>query len=189
MRDLVNCEQIYKISQTGEVFSVKRNRFLKPAVNSRGYFVIVLSRGGNKKSFTIHQLVAQAYLPNLNGFKEINHKDGNKENNNANNLEWCSHSHNMKELFKSVANGTYVKMGTRGNGKRTRKTPTKSENQKHCFGWKFGDNPKAKKVIEIETGKIFGSAAEIAHSIGFTPRAFQKRLSGELRNSTGYSYL
>ena len=49
-----------------------------------------------KDFFYIHRLVAMAFIPNPKCYKEINHKDENKLNNNADNLEWCSHKYNMK---------------------------------------------------------------------------------------------
>lgn len=45
--------------------------------------------------FSIHRLVAQAFIPNPNGYKEINHKDEDKTNNRVSNLEWCDRLYNM----------------------------------------------------------------------------------------------
>lgn len=48
-----------------------------------------------RKRFYIHRLVAEAFISNINNYKEINHKDENPKNNNVNNLEWCSRKYNM----------------------------------------------------------------------------------------------
>lgn len=45
-------------------------------------------------------MVANAFIPNPNNYSQINHIDGNKENNNANNLEWCSSSYNVRDMYK-----------------------------------------------------------------------------------------
>ena len=66
-----------------------------PSVDKLGYQKIFLSG----KSIAIHRLVGLIFVPNPNLYKEINHKDGNKQNNNMNNLEWCSRSYNVKHAF------------------------------------------------------------------------------------------
>lgn len=59
----------------------------------------LIQYGGKRKGCLLHRLVAQTFIPNPNGYKEINHIDGNKENNNINNLEWCSRSYNIRHAI------------------------------------------------------------------------------------------
>lgn len=82
----------YQISNYGNVYSLINNVQLKGVNNGNGYLRVKL----NERLFYIHRLVAMAFIPNPKGYKEINHKDENKLNNNADNLEWCSHKYNMK---------------------------------------------------------------------------------------------
>lgn len=82
----------YQISNYGNVYSLINNVQLKGVNNGNGYLRVKL----NERLFYIHRLVAMAFIPNPNGYKEINHKDENKLNNNVDNLEWCSHKYNMK---------------------------------------------------------------------------------------------
>ena len=106
---IAECNGEYHISDHGRVKSLKfgKERILKPSINSSGYwFVFIFIQNQNKKFCTIHKLVAVAFILNSENKKEINHKDGNKLNNNFSNLEWVTHSENMKHawdtgLFKS----------------------------------------------------------------------------------------
>ncbi len=69
-------------------------RVLKPKKHNKGYLQIQLIKGRKNKTFTIHRLVAEAFIPNPDKLPYVNHKDENKQNNNVNNLEWCSSSYN-----------------------------------------------------------------------------------------------
>jgi len=89
-------ENEYMISNLGRVAKI-----LKPNDDGKGYLKIGLSKKGNKyKTPRIHQLIAQAFIPNKNNYSIINHKDGNKRNNNISNLEWCTQQHNIKEAYR-----------------------------------------------------------------------------------------
>lgn len=52
-------------------------------------------KNNKQKTYLIHRLVAEAFIPNSNNYLEINHKDENKQNNNVDNLEWCTRSYNI----------------------------------------------------------------------------------------------
>lgn len=74
-------------------------RILKTPANSNGYAVLTLRVNGQKQAFRVHQLVARCFLPNVPGKFLPNHKDGNKLNNRADNLEWASHSDNLRHAY------------------------------------------------------------------------------------------
>lgn len=93
MRDIPGYEGLYAVTSCGKVWSYRSNKFLKPG-SSRRYPTVVLSVAGQKKTITIHRLVALAYIPNPNNLPEVNHKDENKEHNYVNNLEWCDKQYN-----------------------------------------------------------------------------------------------
>lgn len=67
---------------------------------SRGYFGVRLCKDNKQERFLVHRLVANAFIPNPNNLPIINHIDGVKANNNVNNLEWCTYSHNNKEAYR-----------------------------------------------------------------------------------------
>lgn len=85
----------YYISNYGRVYSIKRNKILKPFINNCGYCLITLYNEYGFKKITIHSLVAENFLEKKEGC-EINHKDENKLNNKVDNLEWLTHKENSQ---------------------------------------------------------------------------------------------
>lgn len=74
-----------------------KERVLKPTINRKGYEVVYPSStgiNGYKTSVLIHRLVAEAFIPNPNNLPQVNHKDGKKQNNHVDNLEWCTNLEN-----------------------------------------------------------------------------------------------
>ena len=94
MRDIKDYEGLYAITSCGRVWSYRRKKFLKPG-NSRGYLTVTLCKEGQQKTYSIHRLVAEAYIPNPEGLPQVNHKDECKTNNCINNLEWCDGVYNV----------------------------------------------------------------------------------------------
>lgn len=90
----------YQISSFGRIRNKKTGRILKLRPNHRGYLKTNISVGGRLKTVFPHRLVAENFIPNPNNLPQVNHKDGNKENNHLDNLEWCSGSENMKHAVK-----------------------------------------------------------------------------------------
>lgn len=95
--DVPGYEGRYLISSNGEVFSRLSNKILKHNVSSSGYHTVELFKGDGtpSKRVLIHRLVASVFIPNPYGYPQVNHKDENKANNTAENLEWCTAKYNM----------------------------------------------------------------------------------------------
>ena len=86
-------EDYYEVSNLGNVRSERK--VLKQLKRRHGYLSVFLyDRKGGYKQASVHRLVAEAFIPNPNGYEEVNHKDECKANNKAANLEWCSHKQN-----------------------------------------------------------------------------------------------
>lgn len=86
-------EEIYEVSSAGQVRNVVTGRTIKPKIEKNGYVRVHLSKNGTAKSVLLHRVVATAFLGNPNRFLTVNHKDENKQNNSAHNLEWCDMSY------------------------------------------------------------------------------------------------
>lgn len=106
-KPIVGYENKYEVSNHGRVKSCKRfrsgkkgtptliaERLLVPSHDHNGYLKVCLRDGHSCSNHSVHQLVARAFIDNPNGYTQINHKDENKENNDASNLEWCTPRYN-----------------------------------------------------------------------------------------------
>lgn len=94
----------YSINEKGEIINNLTNKKLKGSFGENGYHYFRLSKNGKKKMFYGHRLVAEAFIPNPNNLPVVNHIDGNKMNNNVENLEWTTYSDNTTKWHKSVQN-------------------------------------------------------------------------------------
>lgn len=86
----------YLIYENGDVFNTLTQKFLKGSIGENGYKYFRLSKNNTKKMFYAHRLVAEHFISNPNVLPVVNHIDGNKLNNNVENLEWVSYSDNTK---------------------------------------------------------------------------------------------
>lgn len=89
-KDVVGYEDRYIVSEDGDIYSKITHQLLKKKIDRYGYATVGLSRNGKTKWFTIHRLVATAFIPNPDNLPTVNHKDENKLNNAVHNLEWST---------------------------------------------------------------------------------------------------
>lgn len=89
----------YYVSKCGQVFSFKRNKILKPKIDKDGYCEYTLRIDKNPKYLRGHRIVAETFLENPKNKPTVNHKDGNRQNNNLSNLEWATYSENNQHRY------------------------------------------------------------------------------------------
>lgn len=106
-----NFENKYKVSRSGKIKSLPRKNVLKTKVlkqshDKDGYLIVGLAMGKKREVLTqkVHRLVAIAFVPNPLNLPEVNHKDGDKENNNDWNLEWSSCKGNIQHFRRKLQN-------------------------------------------------------------------------------------
>ena len=90
----------YLVSDKGKIKNAKSGRVLTVST-WRGYERLRLFKISRRKTFKVHRLVAEAFIPNPNNLPQVNHKDGNKRNNCVENLEWCTNEENIKHSWEN----------------------------------------------------------------------------------------
>lgn len=98
---VTECGKLYRHSYVDKMGRLLKGRWIKPFIDSGGYFYTRLK----KQHIAIHRLVASAYIPNSDNKPQVNHKDGNKLNNNVDNLEWVTESENSQHAYDTGLRG------------------------------------------------------------------------------------
>ena len=149
----------YEISSFGNVYSNKRDIVMKPYHDGWGYQCVTLSsRSEKSKQKKVHRLVAEAFIPNPYNKPEINHIDGNKDNNNVENLEWVTRSENEIHAFK--------------HGLNVRNS--------------YDAGRPKRRVMITETGQIFNSLTDCARYLGCTRQNVMRCANGKYEQCMGY---
>ena len=139
IKSIYGYNDMYKITINGEVISYVQSpngKKLKPSLDSRGYYFVVLYKNKKPKCCRVHRLIAEAFISKIEGKDFVNHIDGNSKNNSITNLEWCTHQENIKHA---------VRIGL--------KKP--SELQK-----KITSERSKKPCIDLQTGIMYNSLKE-----------------------------
>lgn len=135
--------------ETTEILSLMRPnspKVLKPTVNGNGYLMVGFFTGKNRLNVNVHRALMETFVPNPDNLPHINHKDGNKLNNQLSNLEWCTSQHNTihahatglatsdhceKEIHQYYLNGSY-KASYKSLHEAARATGGAASNIHHC---------------------------------------------------------
>ena len=171
-KDISRYEGYYQVSNFGNVKSLFRiakcNKSSERIINEKLlkiyqykdnlYNYIVLSKNGISKKYKLHRVIAKEFIENKLNLPFINHIDGVRTNNKIENLEWCTHSHNMKHKFI---------IGNDSNAK--------------------GKNAMAKKVIFNKTNEIFDCLNDAATHAKIDRKTLRLTMNGKNKN-IGYSF-
>ena len=91
---------IYAVSSQGRVANAITKKLLKPEIHTNGYVRVHLCKGGKVRPMYVHRLVACTFFDSDTARPFVNHKDGDKTNNHVDNLEWVTHSENMRHAVE-----------------------------------------------------------------------------------------
>lgn len=177
-KDVLGFEGHYQVSSKSNVRSLSRwvnygtqfvnGRILKQKVKTNGYFYVTFSYNGVDKQFSVHRLVAQAFIENPKNKAFVNHINGIKTDNRIENLEWCTPSENNIHAFKILSRKPVRNFGEKAG----------------MWGKRGALSPLSKKCFNVVTGEVFHSIKEAAKSIGMRPCNLSENLSGRRNNST-----
>lgn len=153
----------FEVSIDGQIRNSKTKKVYKTWVNHNGYTQVCVSIGSrnNKKVFRLHRAVAETFILNADNKPEINHKDGNKQNNCASNLEWTTGSENVRHAYdnglakaKQGINNPWAKL-TLEDVTYIRKhyIPYDSIYGARALGRKFNVNKNT--IIDVANGKSY----------------------------------
>lgn len=103
----------YTIDTYGNIYDIKEKKYRKPKPNSKGYLKVSFYVNGKDKKFFVHRLVLMTFNP-VDGMEnlQVNHIDGNKQNNYVGNLEWCTNAENQRHAFQ---HGLISRKGTKNS--------------------------------------------------------------------------
>lgn len=101
-RDAVGYEGLYEVSNYGKVRHYGGAE-MNGSINSYGYRTFALKRNGKRETGKGHRLVAEAFIPNPHGKRNVNHLDGNRDNNFVDNLEWATHGENINHARQELS--------------------------------------------------------------------------------------
>lgn len=93
----------YQVSNLGRVKSFQQGKtmILQPELTNNGYLRVRLYKDGKAKRFSVHRLVATAFISNPDGKPQVNHRDGHPLNNHVSNLEWATAHENMRHAYET----------------------------------------------------------------------------------------
>lgn len=164
-------EDKYEVSNKGNVRSLNwKNtgaiRLLYLKHHPSGYRQVQLFGDGGSKMVCVHRLVAEAFIPNPDSLPQVNHLDYDRTNNRVENLEWCTHSHNMKHSWLN-----------------------KNRKQRTSWRRKWRKN-STENIIQFtkdgEFVKVWETCISIKHELGYNQTSIWECCDGKRKTAYGY---
>lgn len=184
-KDINNYENLYKVSNLGNIFSIKNNKLLSLWKDKDGYLRCNLKHNKKIKQATVHRLVAETFISNPENKLQINHKNGIRNDNRVENLEWCTclenqqHKYNVLGYKPSKENINKMIDGQKRYNQRPEIKEKKSKEAKEKF---------SKKIIDITSGIIYDSQRDAAKKIGISQGNISMVCNGIKNNICGHIF-
>lgn len=169
-------ETKYIVTEKGDIFHcIPQYNLLKKVRywNCKGYLkTSVTNEHGKTYQFFVHRMIAFAFLPNSENKAEVNHINGNKQDNRVQNLEWCTRAENEQHKYK---------LGYKVS-EETKEKIRKANSGKNCW--------RAKKVMCLETGEIFDTAKQASFHLKMSQNVVSQACkSGKAIKNTHWKYV
>ena len=176
-------EGLYEVSNLGRVKSLNyrktgKEKILKNIENSKGYFQVGLVKFGKQKLFTVHRLVAEAFIPNPEGKPCIDHINTIRSDNRVENLRWVTHEENNNNPLTK---------------KKYSENHREQSGEKNPMYGKTVENNRSKPVVQIDQTtnevKIWESAKKAERQGGFNNGAINQCCRGKRKSHKGYKWM
>jgi len=160
-------EDLYEVNEEGLIKSFHNGiHDLKSSKNPNGYQMVVLCKDGQRETKAVHRIVAEAFLERVEGLTQVNHIDGNKDNNSLTNLEWCTKSQNTIHAY---ANGLHPQKGlshtkSKFNEMDLIKIKTLKDSGKSYLEIALELNVNRSTIVRFLRGKTYGNIPSDAGS-------------------------
>ncbi|MFC7347292.1 NUMOD4 domain-containing protein [Chryseobacterium zhengzhouense] len=164
--DLGHVRRLDAVVERGDRPMLVKGGIMQLRDNGSGYLRVKLSKNNKSRRVLVHRLIAEHFLDKVDNLTVINHKDGNKQNNNLSNLEWTTQRENIIHARKTGLIDV----------EKWKKSISKSTHN-------------SKKVIDIKTGVVYDSISKAAKQIGIDRGTLSDYLNDKAKNKTDLKYL
>lgn len=184
---LFNVYPIYNIGDEGTVTNSFTGKVLKGLTKPDGYKLYYLKTSDECKGkwFYAHRLVATHYIPKPDNLTDVNHLDGNKLNNNKDNLAWSTHRDNVLHSYQVLGRKRPTGVNHWNHGKTASEDTKKKMSQK-----KVGENHPKFKGWYFINGVPYASSYLASKATGLTPKSIYTRcMKGVIKDESSYKFV